>query len=41
MKKILLIALLSIIYSCGVKQTQSMLSNGDYDGTINRALEGL
>jgi hypothetical protein len=24
-----------------VKQTQSMLSNGDYDGAINRALEGL
>ena len=24
-----------------MKQTQSMLSNGDYDGAINRALEGL
>lgn len=41
MKKILLIALLTIVYSCGVKQTQSMLSNGDYDGAINRALDGL
>lgn len=41
MKKILLIALLTIVYSCGVKQTQSMLSNGDYDGAINRAVEGL
>lgn len=41
MKKILLIALVTIIYSCGVKQTQSMLSNGDYDGAINRALDGL
>ena len=41
MKKIILIALLTIISSCGVRHTQSMLSNGDYDGAINRALEGL
>lgn len=41
MKKILLIALVTIISSCGVRNTQSMLSNGDYDGAINRALEGL
>ena len=41
MRKILLIALLTFVYSCGVKQTQSMLSNGDYDGAINRALDGL
>jgi len=41
MRKILFIVLLTIVYSCGVKRTQSMLSNGDYDGAINRALEGL
>jgi hypothetical protein len=41
MRKILLITLLTFVYSCGVKQTQSMLSNGDYDGAINRALDGL
>lgn len=35
----LLISLLFL--GCGVKQTQSMLSNGDYDGAIYRALEGL
>jgi len=27
--------------SCGVKTTQSLLSDGDYDGAINRAVEGL
>ncbi|MDP5028190.1 MAG: hypothetical protein NWQ14_08180, partial [Flavobacterium sp.] len=41
MKKITLLFLSLIVVSCGVKQTQSMLSNGDYDGAINRALEGL
>jgi len=41
MKKITLLFLSLIVISCGVKQTQSMLSNGDYDGAINRALEGL
>lgn len=35
----LLISLLFL--ACGVKQTQSMLSNGDYDGAISRALDGL
>ena len=35
----LLISLLFL--GCGVKQTQSMLSNGDYDGAISRALDGL
>ncbi len=29
------------MFSCGVKKTQSMLSNGDYDGAIERALDGL
>jgi hypothetical protein len=42
MKKITSLLLLAVfIYSCGVKQTQSMLSDGDYDGAINRAAEGL
>jgi hypothetical protein len=42
MKKItLLLSLFIIVSSCGVKQTQSMLSDGDYDGAINRAVEGL
>ena len=41
MRKITLLFLSLLIVSCGVKQTQSMLSNGDYDGAINRALEGL
>jgi len=43
MKKITL--LFSILFlalsSCGVKTTQSLLSDGDYDGAINRAVEGL
>lgn len=42
MKKITTLFLsLFFLLSCGVKQTQTMLSNGDYDGAINRALEGL
>ena len=43
MKKIIL--LFSILFlalsSCGVKSTQSMLSDGNYDGAIDRAVEGL
>lgn len=30
-----------LIFSCGVKTTQSMLSGGDYDGAINRSVESL
>ncbi|MEO8516462.1 MAG: hypothetical protein ABI426_06950 [Flavobacterium sp.] len=42
MKKItLLLSLFIIISSCGVKKTQAMLSDGDYDGAINRAVEAL
>lgn len=42
MKKITsLLLLVTFIYSCGVKQTQSMLSDGDYDGAIARAAEAL
>ncbi len=41
MKKSILIFILFIFSACGVKQTQSMLSSGDYDGAINRAIDGL
>lgn len=41
MKKITLLFLTIIIASCGVKQTQSMLSNGDYDGAIYSAVDAL
>lgn len=41
MKKITILFIALFVVSCGVKQTQSMLSNGDYDGAINRALDGL
>ncbi|WP_347070075.1 hypothetical protein [Flavobacterium sp. WV_118_3] len=33
--------ILAFVCSCGVKQTQNMLSEGDYDGAIDRAIEGL
>ncbi|MBE8723545.1 hypothetical protein [Flavobacterium hungaricum] len=42
MQKItLLVSILFLAVSCGVKTTQSLLSDGDYDGAINRAVEGL
>ena len=41
MKKITFLILSLIIVSCGVKQTQSKLSNGDYDGAINNAVDAL
>lgn len=41
MKKITILFFTFLLISCGVKQTQSLLSNGDYDGAINRALDGL
>lgn len=41
MKKITILFFTFLFISCGVKQTQSLLSNGDYDGAINRALDGL
>ncbi|UUC45042.1 hypothetical protein [Flavobacterium cerinum] len=36
-----LLFVLAFVCSCGVKQTQNMLTEGDYDGAINRAIEGL
>jgi hypothetical protein len=41
MKKITFLLAFLILSACGVRSTQSMLSNGDYDGAITRALEGL
>lgn len=41
MRKITFIILSLVIISCGVKQTQSMLSNGDYDGAIENAINSL
>lgn len=41
MKKITFLFITFLCFACGVKQTQSLLSNGDYDGAINRALDGL
>ncbi|WP_300571031.1 hypothetical protein [Flavobacterium sp.] len=42
MRKItLLLSFFIIVSACGVKQTQTMLSDGDYDGAINRAVDGL
>lgn len=41
MKKITLLFLVLVVAACGVKQTQSMLSNGDYDGAIYSAIDAL
>ena len=42
MKKItLVLALLIVLSSCGVKQTQNLLSSGNYDEAINNAVSNL
>ncbi len=42
MQKItLFLSFLFIIYSCGVKTTQSLVSDGNYDGAIDRSIESL
>lgn len=42
MRKItLLLSLFYLICSCGVKKTQSLVSDGNYDGAINRSIEAL
>ena len=41
MKKTTLLFFAVLLASCGVKQTQSMLSSGDYDGAINSAIDAL
>lgn len=35
------VLLVFLIFSCGVKSTQSMISGGDYDGAINKSVESL
>ena len=40
-KTLLLLAFVLFIASCGIKNTQTLLSEGDYDAAINRAVEGL
>ena len=42
MKKItLLLAVFILFTACGVKTTRNLLTSGDYDAAINRAVEGL
>ncbi|CAD0009658.1 hypothetical protein [Flavobacterium chungangense] len=40
-KNTLLVSLLFLVFSCGVKTTQSLISDGNYDEAINRAVEAL
>jgi hypothetical protein len=41
MKKITLLAIFMTIVACGVKQTQNLLSSGNYDEAINKAVQNL
>jgi hypothetical protein len=41
MRKITILLLIVSIWACGVKKTQSLLSDGNYDGAIDRAIESL
>lgn len=42
MKKIIiLLTFFILVLGCGVKQTQNMLTSGDYDGAIENAVDGL
>lgn len=42
MKKIILvITLIFVTFSCGVKTTRNMLTSGDYDAAIRKSVEGL
>jgi len=41
MKKITLLFIAILIASCGVRQTQKLLNNGDYDNAISNAIENL
>jgi hypothetical protein len=40
-KTLLLFVFVLFVLSCGVKKTQSYLTEGDYDAAIDRAIEGL
>lgn len=41
MKKITLLFIATLFIACGVKQTQSLLSNGNYDAAIENAVDAL
>jgi hypothetical protein len=41
MKKITLLFIATLFIACGVKQTQSLLSNGNYDAAIENAINAL
>jgi len=42
MRKIILFTtVLFLVFSCGVKQTRTSLTSGDYDGAIENAIDGL
>ncbi|MEQ3662900.1 MAG: hypothetical protein ACJAYP_000671 [Flavobacterium sp.] len=41
MKKITLLFIAALFIACGVKQTQSLLSNGNYDAAIENAVDAL
>ena len=40
-KTILLLSLVVVLTSCGVKSTQNLLSSGNYDAAINKAVSNL
>ena len=40
-KNILLITVSIFVMACGVKNTRNMVTSGDYDGAVSRAVEGL
>ena len=40
-KVILLITLIIVTFSCGVKTTRTLLTSGDYDAAIRKSVEGL
>lgn len=41
MKKITLLCIATLFIACGVKQTQTLLSNGNYDAAIDNAINSL
>ena len=41
MKKITLLFIVTLFIACGVKQTQTLLSNGNYDAAIENAVKSL
>ncbi len=41
MKKITFLFAFLIVVSCGIKQTKSLLTSGDYDSAVDKAVQGL